>query len=201
MHLQNESPKKVVRFPEQPDATEVIITFTRSDPNRPMSFQITIWACFELPTTTTPVGTTTPLVTYTSTQEITSTQVVTSTSTATSSVHTTECTISEGMDEPQFIPNNNIRDDKDDKVPKDVENLRPDSNKPFSVNVDKITLKIWFMPAVRLASIRLISPENVDSITVWYIKPTSRTSRESPVVQVIAVIILVYLPVQLKMFP
>jgi hypothetical protein len=181
MHLQNESPKKVVRFPEQPDATEVIITFTRSDPNRPMTFQITIWACFELPTTTTPVGTTT--------------------STATSSVYTTECTISEGMDEPQFIPNNNIRDDKDDKVPKDVENLRPDSNKPFSVNVDKITLKIWFMPAVRLASIRLISPENVDSITVWYIKPTSRTSRESPVVQVIAVIILVYLPVQLKMFP
>jgi hypothetical protein len=152
-----------------------------------MSFQITIWACFEGFTTAT--SATTPVVTSTSTQEITSTStpVVTATAVHTSSsVYTTECTISEGMDEPQFIPNNNIRDDKDDKVPKDVENLRPDSKKPFSVNVDKITLKIWFMPAVRLASIRLISPDNVDSITVWYIKPTSRTSRESPVVQVIS---------------
>jgi hypothetical protein len=90
------------------------------------------------------------------------------------------------MDEPLFIPNKNIRDDDGEKIEDDVEMLRPGSSRPFSVNKrrNRIVFRIWFMPAVRLSSIQLLNPRNVDSITVWYIKPSSKTSKERPVVEV-----------------
>jgi hypothetical protein len=95
----------------------------------------------------------------------------------------TVCTMVEGMKDPQFIPAKNIRAEND-KTPKDVDNLRPDSKTPFSVNGPKYLIKIWFMPEIPIESFKLINPKNVESMTVWYIKPSSRTSREVKVVTV-----------------
>ena len=215
MHIlfQDANPRKLVRFPGQPDAQEVIIEVNRKDPDEPMSFQVKLWACYEVVTETTPsagtsssgyAGTSSTASGFTQTASeytsgvgsVTSSSAYAGTSstasgfTQTSSGYTsggagatTVCNIDEGMDEPQYIPNKNIRDEND-KVPEDVGMLRPGSNKPFSVNRNKILLKVWLMPARRIASVRLIRPTNVDSITVWYIKPTSKTSRERPVAEV-----------------
>ena len=211
--FQDANPRKLVRFPGQPDAQEVIIEVNRRDPDEPMSFQVKLWACYEVVTETTPsAGTTSSAYAGTSgtasgftqtASEYTSgfgsattssayagTSGTASGFTQTASEYTTGgagattvCNIDEGMDEPQYIPNKNIRDEND-KVPEDVGMLRPGSNRPFSVNRNTILLKVWLMPARRLASVRLIRPDNVEYITVWYIRPTSKTSRERPVAEV-----------------
>jgi hypothetical protein len=87
------------------------------------------------------------------------------------------------MDDDQLIPNNNIVDENND-VPDDVEMLRPNSRRPFSVKRNKITLKFWLMPERRIASIKLINPVGVQSIAVWFIRPSLRASKERAVVKV-----------------
>ncbi|XP_053374146.1 uncharacterized protein LOC128546815 [Mercenaria mercenaria] len=52
--VEDEKPQKLVRFPQQPYAVEVVIKVTRDDRNEPMSFQVSIWACYEVVTETTP---------------------------------------------------------------------------------------------------------------------------------------------------
>ena len=197
-----------------PEAVDVLIEVKRKRPNQPMTFRLSVKACYEEGSATstyssvpsaitastygTASGLTQTASEYTSgVGSATTSSAYAGTSgtasgfTQTASEYTTGgagattvCNIDEGMDEPQYIPNKNIRDEND-KVPDDVGMLRPDSNKPFSVNRNRILLKVWLMPARRLASVRLIRPDNVESITVWYIRPTSKTSRERPVAEVI----------------
>jgi hypothetical protein len=90
-YFQNGNPKKVVRFPEQPDAVEVVLTVNRDDSDEPMSFQVAIFACFEIPTTTTPVVTTSSVETSSVPTTSSSTSSTSSTSSGpvtTSSVYT-----------------------------------------------------------------------------------------------------------------
>ncbi|KAH3783073.1 hypothetical protein DPMN_161001 [Dreissena polymorpha] len=49
--------------------------------------------------------------------------------------------------------------------------LRPNSLRPFSVDKDAFTVKIWFMPAIPIESVKLPTAENVKSITVEFVRP------------------------------
>ena len=105
------------------------------------------------------------------------------TSSTTSSVYitpTTVCTVEEGMDDPQYIPDENI-DDGGNSEP--VSRLRPSTNKPYSVDRRTITIKFTFVRPMPLESVRLINPENVQSITITYDAP-GRPNTEIPVVEV-----------------
>ena len=95
---------------------------------------------------------------------------------------TTECTVEEGMDEPQFIPNSNIRDNRN-KVPKNVEKLRPRSKQPFSVDQNTYTLTFLFPSPIPVESVELQNPTNVESFTVTYTSP-SRPNKDEPVAEV-----------------
>lgn len=213
-----------MRFPQQPATIEVIFTVTRKDPDEPMTFQVSLKACFVVETETTPTSsvpiTSSPYgsltsgsisasgLTYSASASAVTPSVYSGSSSSGSSEYTgsisasgpsytgsvsgsgtysspstTPCNVVEGMDDPLYIPNRNIRYE-DDEIPDRVQRLRPDSENPFSVNKGTVTLKVWFMPAVRISSFKVIKPENVESITVWYIKSTSRTSKSRPVVQV-----------------
>ncbi|WAQ93605.1 TSP1-like protein [Mya arenaria] len=238
-------PSKTVRFPGQPDAVDVIITFYRANPNQPMKIRVSIKACFkQVTTTTTPYTTpmtqttpyistttsygttsTTPYTTSTSSSEGTTTSYGTATTTpyttstsegtttsygtttttpytststpegttttpfettiyvtpttattpyTTSSVMTTRCEVEEGMDEPQYIPDDKIVD-VDDETPDDVGKLRPNSNRPFVADKNKLIIKFWFMPAVPVESVRLPTADNVDYFTVSYLRPRQGT--------------------------
>ena len=105
-------------------------------------------------------------------------------------ITTSTCTMVEGMNEPQLIPADNIRTDNNNETPNRVKNnLRPNSETPFTVNDESITLKFWFMPAIPIESVQLVTSDNVKSITVSYIKPESAVSRA---VKVVTVRILYY---------
>lgn len=96
----------------------------------------------------------------------------------------------EGMNEPQLIPADNIRTDDNNETPNRVKNnLRPNSDTPFTVDAESITMKFWFMPAIPIESVQLVTFKNVESITVSYIKPESAVSKE---VKVVTVSILYY---------
>lgn len=97
---------------------------------------------------------------------------------------TTVCTVEEGMDEPKFIPDNNIRDNKG-RVPDNVQRLRPGSKNPFTVDKDTVTIRFLFNPAIPVESLELIQPKNVDSITVTYRTPR-KPNQDQPVVEVIS---------------
>ncbi|XP_053374145.1 uncharacterized protein LOC128546814 [Mercenaria mercenaria] len=84
------------------------------------------------------------------------------------------------MDEPKFIPDRNIRDN-DNRPIKDADNLRPRNNNPFTVDRNTVTIRFVFNPAIPVESLKMIRPNNVDSITVTYISP--RNSRPKPVVE------------------
>ena len=83
--------------------------------------------------------------------------------------------MSEGMDDPQLVPEENIRVDNEE-APSDISDIRPDSDSPFSVDEDKVTIIVWFMPAVPIKSVRLPTSRNVESFTVKYIRPSSSSS-------------------------
>ena len=87
------------------------------------------------------------------------------------------------MDDSLFIRRKNIVNE-DDEVPKGVDKLRTTSDEPFSVKKDSIRLKFWLMPAVRVSSVSLVNPRNVDSYTVSYIKPSTKASKERIVAEV-----------------
>ena len=91
--------------------------------------------------------------------------------------------MSDGMDSPQLIPADQIQVD-DNEAPDDIEDIRPNSAQPFTVDQNRITFVFWFMPAVPIKSIELVTSNNVESITVKYIKPTSATSNTVAVVRV-----------------
>ena len=97
---------------------------------------------------------------------------------------TTRCEVDDGMKNSQYIPNENIVD-MDDETPDDVGKLRPESDRPFVVNRNKITLKFWFMPAVPVYSVSLETAINVKSFTVSYVRP----NQGSTVVEVASVCI------------
>lgn len=86
------------------------------------------------------------------------------------------------MDEPKFIPDGNIRD-INDRVPDDVDRLRPKSRRPFTVDSNSVTLRFLFEPRIPVESLHLVRPENVNSITVTYKKP-KKTNEEVQVVEV-----------------
>ena len=97
----------------------------------------------------------------------------------------------EGMNEPQLIPADNIRTDNNNETPNRVKNnLRPNSETPFTVNDESITLKFWFMPAIPIESVQLVTSDNVGLITVSYIKPESAVSND---INVVTVRILYYI--------
>lgn len=89
---------------------------------------------------------------------------------------TTVCTVEEGMDEPQYIPNENIKD-PNDRVPNNVNGLRPGNKNPFTVNRPTYTVRLLFQPAIPAESLKLIRPTNVDTLSVWYISPRRPNSR------------------------
>lgn len=92
------------------------------------------------------------------------------------SVGTTPCTTFEGMDDPLYMPRRNILVD-DAEAPSDIDNLRPGSEEPFTVDRDIVMFTFWFMPAVPIESIRLTRSTNVESMSVSFIRPDSRSSR------------------------
>jgi hypothetical protein len=213
-----------------PEAVDIIIEITRKGPG-PMTFKISVKACFEEATGTTPfpssestasvytptgttasvytpTGTTASVYTptastsssiYTGVSSVQSTSVyVTPTASESSSIHTssqsgstssvygtptTVCTVEEGMDEPKFIPDRNIRD-KNNRVPENVDRLRPRNRRPYTVDTNTVTIRFLFEPAIPVESLKLINPDNVDSIEVTYISPR-RPNQEVPVVEVI----------------
>jgi hypothetical protein len=174
-----------------PEAVDIILEVSRKRPNQPMSFRISVKACFEegtpTPSVTTSVPTTSsPYSTLTATSiETTSGVYTTSTpstvstqGTSTSSVYitpTTICTVEEGMDDPQNIPDSNIIDETG-KTPADVGRLRPTSRTPFSVNKRTYTIRFLFRPAIPVERLEVIRPDNVDSITVKYVSPSRPNS-------------------------
>ncbi|XP_052806624.1 uncharacterized protein LOC128235873 [Mya arenaria] len=255
-------PSKTVRFPGQPDAVDVIITFYRANPNQPMKIRVSIKACFKQVTTTTtpyttPMTQTTPYIstttsygttsttpyttstsssegtttsygtatttpyttstsegtttsygtttttpyTSTSTSEGTTTSYGTTTTTPYTSTSTSEGTTTTPFEttiyvtpttattpyttssdvrlkmvwtKPQYIPDDKIVD-VDDETPDDVGKLRPNSNRPFVADKNKLIIKFWFMPAVPVESVRLPTADNVDYFTVSYLRPRQGT--------------------------
>jgi hypothetical protein len=94
---------------------------------------------------------------------------------------TTVCTVEEGMDEPKFVPDENIRDSNNRPI-KDADNLRPRNNNPFTVDRNTVTIRFVFNPAIPAESLKLVRPNNVDSITVTFKRP--RKDRPESVVEV-----------------
>jgi hypothetical protein len=170
-----------------PEAVDIILEVSRKRPNQPMSFRISVKACFEEETPTTPVTssvptTSSPYSTLTASSIETTSGVfttsipstVTTQGTEASSVHvtpTTVCTVDEGMDDPKNIPDSNIIDETG-KTPADVGRLRPTSRTPFSVNKRTYTIRFLFRPAIPVERLEVIKPDNVDSITVKYVSPS-----------------------------
>ena len=95
------------------------------------------------------------------------------------SVITTRCAVSDGMENPQYIPDESIVT-VDDETPDQVGRLRPSSVVPFTVDRNRIKLKFWFMPDVPVESVFLRRFENVKSFSVSYVRPDQR-STEMPV--------------------
>lgn len=75
-----------------------------------------------------------------------------------------------------FIPTSNI--DVDGETPTNADNLRPESDDPFVVNSNSVTITFEFTTPARTESVRLPTNENVESFTVEYIEPGS-TSPET----------------------
>lgn len=97
-------------------------------------------------------------------------------------LETTRCEVVEGMDDPQFIPDNMIKVDGK-MMPDSPGNLRPDSARPFRVNQNRITVRFTFQPSVPVESVRLPTSMNVESFTVEYVRP-SRPNDKVPVADV-----------------
>jgi hypothetical protein len=85
------------------------------------------------------------------------------------------------MDRPKSIPRENIRDDNN-RIPDGAENLRPNARNPFIVNRKSFTVRFLFNPAIPVESLELIKPNNIEDITVSYVRPGS--NKRIPVVEV-----------------
>ena len=84
---------------------------------------------------------------------------------------TTPCQIVEGMDEPMFIPSDMIITDNDD-ANDDIDKIRP-AKGPLVVDVNKLVVRIWLHKPIRISSVELVTPKNVDYFEVTYIRPTN----------------------------
>lgn len=98
------------------------------------------------------------------------------------STETTRCEVVEGMEDPQFIPDDMI-DVDGGKMPDSPGNLRPNSARPFRVNQNRITVRFTFRPSVPVESVRLPTSTNVKTFTVKYVRP-SRPNDDVPVADV-----------------
>jgi hypothetical protein len=98
----------------------------------------------------------------------------------------------DGMDEPLFMPRRNIRVDGNE-APEDIDNLRPNSRRPFEVDQDSVVIILWFMPAIPIESFRMVTFDNVESITVWFVTTTGRRTRRVLAVEVCCLLSSYYL--------
>ena len=187
-----------------PEAVDIILEVVKKPSAYEMSFRVSIKACFEeetsqtTPSTSSSISSSTSSSTFSSSSTSSSSSSTAQTSSSSSSpvettpgsttstsvylTPTTVCTVSEGMDRPKSIPRENIRDNND-RIPEGADNLRPSSDTPFTVDRNTVTIRFLFNPAIPVESLDVIQPRNVESITVYYIRP--RSTRRIPVVTVI----------------
>ena len=84
---------------------------------------------------------------------------------------TETCTISEGMDSPSNIPDEQIVVD-DEQLAK-PDQIRPNNKNPFVIDSDTAKIKVWLM-SVPISSFQLTTRKNVDTLTVWYLTTTNQ---------------------------
>ena len=163
-----------------------MIEVTRKRPNQPMTFRLSVKACYEegsatstyssIPSVQTASssaysGLTASAFTPGQTGSLTSSAYGQSSSS--SSVYvtpTTVCTVEEGMDNPKYIPDRNIRN-PNGRTPEDADRLRPSSRRPYTVDRNREIIRFLLNPARPVESLELVNPENVRDFTVRYVRP------------------------------
>ena len=194
--FQDESPNKVVRFPGMPEAVDVLIEVKRKRPNEPMTFRLSVKACYEEGSATSTYSSVPSVHTASSSvySAITSGQSGSVTSSAygqsssassTYGTPTTVCTVEEGMDNPKYIPDRNIRN-PNGRTPEDADRLRPSSRRPYTVDRNREIIRFLLSPARPIESLELVNPENVRDFTVRYIRP-GRPGNPVTVVEVLLI--------------